>query len=176
MVDRALLCVALAAALMTSGEQALKKPEVPDTLKVPADQQLVLVAHAKGVQIYARKKDPQDHYAWAFQGPRADLFDGTGKQVGKHYAEPAGPAWELADGSKINGKKVAAHEAKNAIPWLLLAGGSGTGNGLLSSVKSIQRLNTTGGTEPASGCDGSRAGTEAEVQYPAHYYFYATAK
>jgi len=40
-------------------------------------------------------------------------------------------------------------------------------------VTYIQRVDTVGGQAPADGCDKSRAGSEAPVDYQATYYFYA---
>jgi len=39
-------------------------------------------------------------------------------------------------------------------------------------VTYIQRVDTVGGQAPADGCDKSRAGSEAPVDYQASYYFY----
>ena len=39
----------------------------------------------------------------------------------------------------------------------------------------IQRVNTTGGLAPTSGCDASTVGTVAKVPYTADYYFYKAA-
>jgi hypothetical protein len=64
---------------------------------------LSVVAQASGVQIYdcsASKADPSK-FEWVFRAPEADLFDGTGKKIGKHYA---GPTWESNDGSKVIGE------------------------------------------------------------------------
>ncbi len=152
------------------------RPDVPDELKTPADEKLVLVAHAEGVQIYACKAGEQGHYAWTLQGPRAELFDAEGKRIGKHYADPKGPAWELANGSKVIGKKVAAHSVPQAIPWLLLTSVESRGDAPFGQVKSIQRLHTKGGLEPESGCDEAHAGAPFESTYAADYYFYAPAK
>jgi hypothetical protein len=46
------------------------------------------------------------------------------------------------------------------------------GNGVLSRVTKIQRLNTKGGKAPASGCDSIHAGQEVRVPYSADYLFY----
>ena len=47
-----------------------------------------------------------------------------------------------------------------------------SGPGLLADVRSIQRLDTVGGTAPAQGCDRDNASREARVPYTATYYFY----
>jgi hypothetical protein len=47
------------------------------------------------------------------------------------------------------------------------------GSGMLSSVTTVQRLNTKGGKAPASGCDAAHNGDEVRVSYSADYLFYA---
>lgn len=156
--------------------QSLQRPEVPGSLKAPASEDLVLIARAEGVQIYACVKNPKDEYRWELQGPKAELFDADKKPIGKHYADTAGPAWESADGSKFVGKKVSAHSVSQAIPWLLLQSVGNKGSGILSRVRTIQRLHTEGGLEPGSACDAAHAGSRSESPYKADYYFYAPSK
>src|ERR1039457_1492284 len=76
---------------------------LPETIKVPTNQFLSLETHATGVQIYECKngKDNPMHFEWVFKAPEADLFDRSGKKVGRHYA---GPTWESNDGSKVIGE------------------------------------------------------------------------
>jgi hypothetical protein len=47
------------------------------------------------------------------------------------------------------------------------------GQGVLTPVTSIQRINTKGGKGPASGCDAGHAGQEVRVAYSADYLFFA---
>src|SRR5208282_153582 len=82
---------------------AASPPEVPDKLKVPADQVLAVDLKASGVQIYvcsARKVDAT-RFEWTLKAPEAELVDATGKKVVKHYG---GPSWEADDGSKVVGE------------------------------------------------------------------------
>ncbi len=149
-------------------------PLVPENLKVPAGQTLSLVSPATGVQIYecgAAKTDPAK-FEWVFKAPEADLFDLSGKKIGKHYA---GPIWESNDGSKVAGEVKARDDgpAATAIPWLLLAAKATSGNGVFARAQSIQRLYTVGGKAPAGGCSKAQLGREARVPYKATYYFYA---
>ncbi|HEX7554180.1 MAG TPA: DUF3455 domain-containing protein [Geothrix sp.] len=147
---------------------------VPEVLRPPSDQVLAFELQAKGVQIYecrAAKDDPH-RFEWAFKAPLADLFDGTGKQVGTHYG---GPTWEGADGSKVLGTVLAKTEspASGAIPWLLLAVKFNSDDGLFSQVKSVQRLDTSGGAAPAV-ASAAQAGQELRVPYTAIYAFYVS--
>ncbi len=150
-------------------------PLVPENLKVPAGQTLSLVSPATGVQIYecnAIKADPA-RFEWVFKAPEADLFDLSGKKIGKHYG---GPTWESNDGSKVVGEVKARDDgpAATAIPWLLLSAKSTSGNGVFSRIQGIQRLYTVGGKAPAGGCSKAQLGKEARVPYKATYYFYLT--
>lgn len=158
-------CVALSASVA-----ALSKDDdtaVPATLRPPTGEVLKLKLVGSGVQIY----QCQDG-TWKFQGPEATLTDATGKVVGKHYA---GPTWESLDGSKVVAE-VKAHEDSpdaHAIPWLLLSAKSVSGKGVFGEIRSVQRLQTTGGQAPHDGCDTSAVNQIARVPYTANYYFYA---
>src|SRR5512143_3698315 len=114
--------------------------EVPGVLKAPATQVLSLETQAAGVQIYECKasKDDPTRFEWVFKAPEAELFDSTGKKIGRHYA---GPTWESNDGSKVVGEVRAKDNGPdpNAIPWLLLSAKSNSGSGIFSQTQSIQR-------------------------------------
>jgi hypothetical protein len=148
-------------------------PAVPQTLAVPPDQVLSRVLEASGVQIYECKTahDDPTRMEWAFKAPEAQLRDTSGQVIGKHYA---GPTWEAGDGSKVVGEVTGRQDApdRDAIPWLLLRAKSTVGQGLFSRTTSIQRLRTSGGKAPTSGCDPASAGREARVPYEAQYLFY----
>jgi hypothetical protein len=144
---------------------------VPDKLKPAANETLAMIVPAKGVQIYEcrAKKDQAGAYEWAFVAPEADLFDTSGKKIGRHYA---GPHWESADGSKIAGTVKANTDAPqaDAIPWLLLVTKSVGPQGSFSKITSIQRVNTAGGVAPKTVCAQSTVGTTARIPYTADYY------
>ena len=146
---------------------------VPDGLQPPAGQVLALRVRANGVQIYECKsaKEGPLQFSWALKAPEADLKDLSGKPMGKHYA---GPTWEANDGSKVVGEVVAKRDAPAAaaIPWLLLRAKSTSGSGIFGAIASIQRLQTSGGSPPANGCDSSQSGKELRVPYSAEYRFY----
>jgi hypothetical protein len=140
--------------------------QVPDRLKPAGNESLSMIVPAKGDQIYECRDSK-----WVFVAPEADLFDGAGKKIGKHYA---GPHWESLDGSKIAGavKERADAPAAGAIPWLLLSAKSVGPEGEFSKVTSIQRVATKGGVAPEGDC--FRAGTRARVPYTADYYFFTS--
>src|SRR6266545_6964635 len=167
------LCVA---ALLSgcASSPAVRPPDAPEALRPPADQVLALEALATGLQIYecAASQDQPARFEWVFKAPEAELFDRTGRKVGKHYA---GPTWESTDASAVVGE-VKARDAgpdPSAIPWLLLSAKSNSGSGVFSQIKSIQRLQTAGGKAPSAPCSRDNAQQVVRVRYRAAYYFYA---
>jgi hypothetical protein len=148
--------------------------QVPQELRPPSNEQLLLQAHAKGDQIYTCKEGATQ-FVWTLKGPEAQLADKDGKPFGKHYA---GPTWEANDGSRITGKAAANAPSpdNDSIPWLLVTVVSHSGEGVLARVTSIQRLNTKGGKAPASGCDSAHAGQDVRVPYTADYLFFFAPK
>jgi hypothetical protein len=166
------LLIAMMAGHATAGGHDTRA--LPEALKVPAGQVLVVSARGAGAQIYTCTADKDDpiRFSWTLKEPEATLRDKSGKPLGKHYA---GPTWEAPDGSKVVGEVVAKTDAPDAaaIPWLLLRAKSTSGTGIFSTIASIQRLRTVGGKPPATGCDKDRAGKEARVSYSAQYLFYA---
>lgn len=148
-------------------------PKAPPELAVPPNSKLVLKARGKGVQIYecAAKADDPKSFAWKLKAPEADLFDDAGAKVAHHFA---GPTWQAPDGSTVLGAVMAKSDAPDpdAIPWLLLTS-VGKGPGVFASVMHVQRLDTSSGKAPASGCDKAHAKAEVRVPYEANYYFYS---
>lgn len=161
----------LLAAASTVLSFSVAAQQVPEQLRPPASEQLLLQVHAKGDQVYMCKGDG-GQFAWTLKAPDAKLFDKDGKPFGKHFA---GPSWEANDGSRVTGKAVANAPSPDAdsIPWLLVNVVSHEGKGVLSRVTTIQRINTKGGKAPASGCDAAHVGQEVRIPYSADYLFYA---
>ena len=164
---------AVAAALSGCASAGFPPVAVPDALQPPAGHRLSLAANASGVQIYvcsAAKADPAQA-EWVFKAPEAALFDAAGAVIGKHYA---GPTWEGKDGSKVVGEVKAKQDdpAGKAIPWLLLAARSASGDGVFGRVSYVQRVATEAGKAPADGCTTADLGKQARVPYQALYRFY----
>jgi hypothetical protein len=149
-------------------------PDVPEAIRAPQDQKVVLVAHASGSQIYTCQSGANGNFTWSLKGPDAELADAQGKVIGKHFA---GPKWKLTDGSEVTGKPVAHVDSPDpgSVPWLLLKAVDHAGNGLLTTVTTIQRVHTHGGQPTADGCDKSHLNTDSKISYTADYYFYAPA-
>ena len=157
-------------------QQPVAEVRVPDNLQPQSNESLSMIVRATGVQAYEcrARKDQAGAYEWAFVAPEADLFDVSGKRLGRHYA---GPRWESTDGSIVVGtlKERADAPSANAIPWLLLTTKSAGPGGSFSKVTSIQRVNTVGGVAPKEGCSQAAVGKAARINYTADYYFF-TAK
>ena len=138
---------------------------LPDAIAA-AGETAVLTVHAEGAQVYECKAGADGKLAWAFREPIATLFV-DGKTIGRHYA---GPNWEHIDGSAVVGK--AAGNAPGATPddiaWLKLQVTASRGNGVLTGVTTVQRINTKGGKLEGA-CD--KAGTFSSAPYSADYVF-----
>jgi hypothetical protein len=149
---------------------SLHAQTVPQQLQPPANEKLLLQVHAKGDQVYICQEGVT-RFTWALKAPDAQLSAKDGKLFGKHFA---GPSWEANDGSRVVGKAAANAPSpdSDSIPWLLVTVVSRSGQGVLSPVTSIQRINTKGGKAPSSGCDSTHAGEEQRVPYSADYVFF----
>jgi hypothetical protein len=157
----------LALVLLSGTSMNTKAAEtpLPEAIAAPGET-VVLTMHAEGAQVYECKAGPDGKLAWAFREPIATLLV-DGKTVGRHYA---GPNWEHSDSSAVVGKATgnAPGATPNDIPWLKLEVTSHRGNGILSGVTTVQRINTKGGKIEGA-CD--KVGTFASVPYSADYVF-----
>ena len=153
---------------------ATENPDIPDILKVPEGNVLLLRADGRGVQKYARPVRTTSKAV-----PHAILLAGDedeGDLVAIHFA---GPTWQALDGSSVvgdaaNAKHFTAPDP-DGVDWLSLPALSTAGNGLFSRVTYIQRLYTDGGKPPPEGCDQANNQTEVLVEYSAQYFFYVPA-
>jgi hypothetical protein len=160
--------------LPVANAQKVSPPDVPAAIQAPHGEEVVLLAHASGSQIYTCQAGADGKFAWTLKAPDAELKDQGGKVIGSHFA---GPTWKVNDGSEVTGKGAAHVDSPDAgsIPWLLVNVVSHAGQGLLTNVKTIQRVHTHGGKPPAGGCDQSHPSAETKSSYTADYYFYAPA-
>lgn len=149
---------------------------IPDNLKVPDGNVLLLRAYGKGVQKYACPVSADSKAT-----PHAILLKDDrdeGDLVAIHFG---GPTWEALDGSSVVGDTTpgvlqsAPAPDPEGVPWLRLTAKSHAGNGLLSRVTYIQRLYTDGGKPPEEGCDQASNQIEVLVEYSAQYFFYGPA-
>jgi len=173
---RKFLAIPLAIAVSACAQVPNLAPtvQVPDKIKGAVNESLAMIVAAKGVQIYECRASKDAGTAnWVFVAPEADLFDTSGKKIGKHYA---GPRWESFDGSTIAGTVKEGIDAPqaDAIPWLLLTAKSVGPEGSFSQFASVQRVNTVGGIAPKTDCSSASVGQVARMPYTADYYFLAT--
>jgi hypothetical protein len=163
-------------ALLPGLAHADPKPSPPDVdtaIRVPAGNVPYLLGHASGTQNYTCQQSSTG-FAWTLVAPSATLVDDNGKQIVTHFA---GPTWQAKDGSKVVGsRRDGVTVEPTAIPWLLLRVTSTTpgpdGGDRLAGTTFIQRVKTTGGLAPMSGCDAAHLGAEQKVPYTSDYYFY----
>ena len=180
-------------------------PPLPaDMAPVPAGNKLFLGTHAVGTQNYVCKPSGAG-VAYVLFTPEATLSGEDGGQVITHNFSPnpfepntdpkvvangtIRATWQYRDTSIVwakvhateqNGKKGAVTVDETAIAWLLLDGvGSQkgpTGGDKLAKTTFVQRLNTTGGLAPKTGCSSlTDVGNFAFVPYTADYFFYKLA-
>jgi Protein of unknown function (DUF3455) len=154
------LSFVLGAAMSAKAQTAL-----PDAIAAPGET-VVLAVHAEGAQVYECKAGADGKLAWAFREPIATLLV-DGKTIGRHYA---GPNWEHIDGSAVVGKVAGNAPGATAddIAWLKLQVTASRGNGVLSGVTTVQRINTKGGKLDGA-CD--KAGSFKSAPYSAEYVF-----
>jgi hypothetical protein len=122
-------------------------------------------------------------------GPEATVVDYRGKLTLEHTLSPnpdeggtARPSWRATrDGSTVWGKLYApstdpAYVEPDANPWLRLdvvGTEPGPGGDKMTATTYIQRVNTTGGLKPSTGCaTADQLGTLQLVPYTADYVFY----
>ncbi|MDB5654439.1 MAG: hypothetical protein JWQ94_2052 [Tardiphaga sp.] len=148
-----------------AASSALAQTPVPGAIAAEHESQVARL-HAEGAQVYECRADGSGKLTWAFREPIATLM-ADGKTVGRHYA---GPNWEYSDGSAVVGKVVGTAPGATAkdIPWLKLDAAAHRGSGVLSSVTTVQRINTVGGVLSGT-C--SNAGALQSEPYSAEYVF-----
>jgi hypothetical protein len=162
-------------------------------LQVPAGHKVFLIGHAVGAQHYICLF-PSTSSPWAFFGPQATLFRDNGKQILTHFLSsnpleidaPPRPTWQDSkDTSTVWAAPIASSSsppfvAPGAIPWLLLqvvgVQDGPTDGDQLTRTTFIQRLNTSGGIAPSTGCvSPTDVGKKALVDYETDYFFYKAA-
>lgn len=176
MITRLLQIIVLLAIAAQVQAQTVARPDVPDKIKAPGGEEVVLQAHASGSQIYVCQPGTDGAFVWTLKAPKAELYNQRGAIIGHHFA---GPTWKDNDGSEVTGKAVGKVDSPDAgaIPWLLVTATGHSGNGVFTRVTSIQRIHTKGGLPPAATpCNASRQNAEAASDYTADYYFFALAK
>jgi hypothetical protein len=168
-------------------------PNVPDKIKPEEGSKLFLVGHAFGTQNYICLPSGAG-FKYVLFTPEATLFEHRAKQVTTHFFSPnpeeggtVRATWQHSrDTSSFWGKAIDSIDhtsnpelvAAGAIPWVLLAKAGvaeGPGGGdTLTKTTFVQRLNTSGGVAPATGCASlADVGKQAFQPYEADYFFYS---
>jgi hypothetical protein len=167
----------------------LTPPPVPAGLEVPPGHTPFLLGHATGTQNYMCLPSGQS-FGWSFFGPQATVFNNGDKQITTHFLSSnpdeggtARATWQHSqDTSTVWARAIAsssdpAFVEPDAIDWLLLyivgADPGPTGGHKLTETVYIQRVNTSAGRAPTTGCaQASDVGSRALVPYTADYIFY----
>ena len=173
---RSILDVILVGLAAFGHPKAAPGPDVPDKIKAPAGEVVVLRAQASGSQSYVCRRSREETSAWILKSLKAELRDQHGAILGHHHA---GFNWRFYDGSEVTGKPIALADSPDpdSIPWLLFTVVGHSGDGVSAHVVTIQRVHTRGGQPPpATDCNASRLNTEIESPYTADYYFYMPLK
>lgn len=197
-VRRILLAVCLAVLVLTfmiglpkPVSADVPVPPVPANLEVPAGNRLFFRGHAVGFQNYVCQP-VSGGFGWTLYTPQAILFNGANKQVSTHFFSPNPmepgsfrPTWvDSRDSSTVwarlkSGASTTdpAYVEPGAIAWLTLevlhTQPGPDGGDRLTVTTFIQRLNTSGGVAPSTGCAVSGdVGRAAYVPYEADYFFY----
>jgi hypothetical protein len=190
---RRILLIACATALAVALTVSLPEPAhadpMPDNIQVPAGNTAFLEGHAVGTQNYICLPS-RAGFVWTFFGPQATLFDDDDEQVITHFLSPnpdegdtPRATWQHSEDTStvwaiaIESYSTPGFNARGDIPWLLLkvvgARDGPTRGPALTRTTYIQRLNTSGGVAPSTGCTLSTdVGKRALVPYTADYFFY----
>lgn len=200
----ALAVVFMLSPLQPAHAHRVTPPPVPANIEVPAGNKAFLEGHAVGTQDYICLPCPNattaaamcpdaSGFAWTFFGPQATLFNDDEKQITTHFLSPnpdesgtPRATWQHSrDTSSVWAVSIASSSdpgfvEPGAIPWLLLevvGDQDGPTGHKLTATTFIQRLNTSGGIAPSTGCTQSTdVGTKALVPYTADYFFYKVGK
>src|SRR5262245_56412910 len=148
-------------------------PPVPSNIQVPAGNVPFLVGHAIGTQNYVCLPSGSG-VAFRLFTPQATLFKDNDKQITTHFFSPnprengtIRATWQDSkDTSTVWGEVKPGNSSTDskfvtpgAIAWLLVtvvgAQNGPTGDNTLAATTFIQRLNTSGGVAPSTGCTSS---------------------
>ena len=185
-----------------SAEHEIVPPPVPEKIQVEAGFTAFFEGHAEGTQNYVCKPSSNGGFAFVLFTPQATLSNDGGKQLTTHFFSPnpfeanidptvvgdrairatwqdsrdSSTVWAKLDKASTDSNFV----APGAIAWVLLdvtgAQNGPTGGDTLTPSIFIQRVNTSGGVAPSTGCASpSDVGNEAFVHYTADYFFYEKA-
>ena len=198
---RRILLIACAIALAVAAGVALPQsahadrvtpPDVPAKIRVPAGAEAFLVGHGVGTQNYICLPSGGS-FKFVLFTPQATLFADNEKQIITHYFSPnpdedgtirvtwqdshdTSTVWAFAE-RQATFATDPDFVKPDAVAWLKLdvvGSRSGPiGSNKLAPTTFIQRVNTSGGLAPSTGCDSlADVGHQEFVPYTADYFFY----
>ena len=175
---------------------SITPPPVPPGLEVDPGNKVFLLGHGVGTQNYVCRPSGTG-VKYVLFTPQATLFSEDGGQVITHFFSPnpfepntdpsvVAPGgtirvtWQHRDSSIVWAKVKNSAVVTDAVALLLLekvgVQAGPTGGDVLTKTTFIQRLNTTGGLAPSTGCASlTDVGKEAFIPYTADYFFYMKA-
>ena len=192
---------AIAVAVTALTSQAAKADEVmrlrcPRAFKCRQATRRISFVMLLALRIMCARPPPPSPsgFAWTLFTPQATVFNGADKQVMTHYFSPnpaengtVRPTWQHSFDSSVVWAKPfppswdPAYVAPGAVAWVLLeARGSQegpTGGDSLTVTTFIQRVNTSGGLAPSTGCSSwEQVGGTKWIPYEADYVFFRAAQ
>ncbi|HEV7735176.1 MAG TPA: DUF3455 domain-containing protein [Candidatus Binatia bacterium] len=189
----ALIGAVLAMSPLTLDARPVTPPPVPGDIVVSAEHKPFLIGHAVGTQNYVcLPSSGPSPFAWTLFGPQATVFDDHDRQIATHFLSPnpdeAGTPrarWHSQDSSSVWAVRDASssdadYVAPGAIPWFRLrvvgTDAGPDGGRRLTETTWLQRINTSGGVAPATGCAQSTDVGKVElIPYAADYVFFKLA-
>jgi hypothetical protein len=176
--------------------QRVTPPAVPFNVQVPEGAKAFLVGHATGTQNYVCQPSGAG-FKFVLFTPQATLFGDNEKQIITHYFSPnlspippeiegtIRATWQDSHDTSIVWASATPTTTstdekfvqKGAVAWVLLTvvgrQGGPIGSNKLGPTTFIQRVNTSGGVAPSTGCSSlADVGTQAFQPYTADYFFY----
>lgn len=167
--------VTLAAVMFVGLPVAYAQADLPENIRVPDGHKMAMTTVGVGEITYEckEKANAPGQMEWFFVGPKAQLNDTNGKQVGTYFGPPA--TWQALDGSKVTGTQLAVAPAgAGNLPYQLVKANPAEGKGAMSGVSYIQRVALKGGVAPSSECTAVNKGQRQVVPYQADYIFWAS--
>jgi len=171
------VCLALllagAGTMAYAASSSFSQDSLPSAIKVPEGNKVAWETVGTGEITYEcrEKVNAAGQTEWVFAGPKAQLKDRTGKQVGSYYGPPA--TWEAMYGSKVTATQLAVAPAGDGnLPYQLVKANPAMGDGSMTGVTYIQRVALKGGVAPKTGCTAASKGEKMKVAYQADYIFW----
>lgn len=151
----------------------LAQLNIPEPIRVPNGQEVVLDAQGRGSLLYecqAIKRTPFQ-YSWLLQSPGLKLEDSRGQTV--TYYPGTRSRWVHSDGSSVTSReRVEVAVSNQNMPLMRAAAEASTGSGALTNVSYIQTLRTVGGVVAAPACTASSLGMRVVVPYESDFVFW----